>query len=126
MPIGWIAKKDVAALLAEAIFNPELAGSSFVVSGLENVDVTYLARKFSIGLEVNITYYSMPPRDFGTIMDKMIGAGAGKGIEEMYKQIADTRQYPLMFSHQIEEVLEKLPVRMTLLKNGWRKTKSIF
>jgi uncharacterized protein YbjT (DUF2867 family) len=65
MPIGWIATKDVAALVAEAIFKPELAGSSFLVSGLENINGSQLAQKFTMGLAETISYFSLPPKDFG-------------------------------------------------------------
>lgn len=113
MPVGWIATQDVAALVAEAIYRPELAGSSFQVSGLENLDGSQLARKFTMGLGEPIAYYSMPPKDFGAILDGLYGPGAGKGAEDVYQQIADSSEYPVMFSDQMEEVLTKLPVKMT-------------
>jgi uncharacterized protein YbjT (DUF2867 family) len=117
MPIGWIATKDVAALVAEAIFKPELAGSSFLVSGLENINGSQLAQKFTMGLAETISYFSLPPKDFGLILDNLYGAGAGKGAEEVYQQIVDTRQYPILFSNQMEEILKKLPVRMTSVQD---------
>ena len=49
-------------------------------------------------------------------MDSLFGAGAGKGAEEMYQQIADTKQYPVMFSPNMSDVLEKLPVKMTSIE----------
>jgi hypothetical protein len=58
----------------------------------------------------------MPPKDFGQILDTLYGAGAGKGAEEVYQQIADTKQYPLMFSSNLSDVLEKLPVKMTSIE----------
>jgi uncharacterized protein YbjT (DUF2867 family) len=77
MPIGWIATQDVAALVAEAIFKPELAGSSFLVSGLENLNGKQLAEKFSIGLNETIGYYPMPPKQFGEILDTLYGVRCG-------------------------------------------------
>ncbi|MFN7686417.1 MAG: SDR family oxidoreductase [Sphingobacteriales bacterium] len=116
MPIGWIATQDVAAFVAEAIFKPELAGESFLVSGIENLTGNQLAEKFSVGLNQKVSYYPMPPKDFGQILDTLYGAGAGKGAEEVYQQIADTKQYPLMFSSNMSDVLEKLPVKMTSIE----------
>jgi uncharacterized protein YbjT (DUF2867 family) len=116
MPIGWIATQDVAAFVAEAIFKPELAGESFLVSGIENLTGNQLAEKFSVGLNQKVSYYPMPPKDFGQILDTLYGAGAGKGAEEVYQQIADTKQYPLMFSSNLSDVLEKLPVKMTSIE----------
>lgn len=116
MPVGWIATQDVAAFVAEAIFKPELAGESFLVSGIENLTGNQLAEKFSIGLNQKISYFPMPPKDFGQILDSLFGAGAGKGAEEMYQQIAETKQYPVMFSPNMTDVLEKLPVKMTSIE----------
>ena len=62
MPIGWIATKDVTALVAEAIYSPHLAGQSFQVSGIENLTGEQLAEKFSIGLGKKIQYRQMPPK----------------------------------------------------------------
>ena len=117
MPIGWIATKDVAALVAEAIYKPELAGNSFLVSGLENLNGTDLALKFSTGLNEKITFYPMPPKEFGQILDGLFGPGAGKGAEEAYQQFADSKQYPLMFSPEMPNIIEKLPVKMTSIED---------
>lgn len=116
MPIGWIVTNDVASLVAEAIFKPELAGQSFQVSGLENLTGNQLAKKFSIGLNKEITYRQMPPKDFGKILDGLFGDGAGKGAEAMYQEITDSKNYPVMFSPNMHEVLKKLPVNMTSIE----------
>lgn len=47
MPVGWIATRDVAALVATALYSPHLAGQSFQVSGMENLTGNMLADKFS-------------------------------------------------------------------------------
>ena len=86
------------------------------MSGIENLTGNQLAEKFSIGLNQKISYFPMPPKDFGQILDSLFGAGAGKGAEEMYQQIADTKQYPVMFSPNMTDVLEKLPVKMTSIE----------
>ncbi len=117
MPVGWIVTKDVAALVAEAVYKPELAGNSFLVSGLENLNGNDLALKFSLGLNEKITYHPLPPKEFGQILDGLFGPGAGKGAEEVYQQIADTKQYPVMFSPEMPDVLEKLPVKMTSIED---------
>lgn len=126
MPIAWIATKDVAALVAEAIFKPELAGKSFLVSGIENLRGNELAQKFSIGLNQTISYYALPPKDFGQILDGLFGAGAGKGAEDMYQQIADTKQYPVMFSPDMSSVLEQLPVKMTSIEDWVSQHSQVF
>jgi uncharacterized protein YbjT (DUF2867 family) len=117
MPVGWVATQDVAALVAQAIFSPQLAAQSFMVSGLENLNGTQLAEKFSIGLKEKVSYYAMPPKQFGKILDGLYGTGAGKGAEEVYQQIADTKPYPVMFSPQMPDVLKKLPIKMTPIED---------
>jgi uncharacterized protein YbjT (DUF2867 family) len=126
MPVGWIATQDVAALVAAAIYKPELASSSFMVSGLENLTGSQLAEKFSIGLGERIDYYPLPPQRFGEILDSILGAGAGKGIADFYQFITDTRQYPVMFVHEMPAVLEKLPVKMTPIEDWVRQYSQAF
>jgi uncharacterized protein YbjT (DUF2867 family) len=126
MPVGWIATKDVAAFVTEAIYKPELSGNSFLVSGSENLNGKQLAKKFSIGLNEAISYYAMPAKQFGQISDNLFGAGAGKGAEEMYQQIADTKRYPVMFSPDIPNVLEKLPVKMTRIEDWVSQHAQVF
>ncbi|MBS4040882.1 MAG: NmrA family NAD(P)-binding protein [Flavobacteriales bacterium] len=116
MPIGWIATKDVAQFVAQAIYSPHLAGQSFQISGVENLTGRQLANKFSIALNKPVQYRQMPPREFGKILDGLFGEGAGKGAEKMYQEITDTKQYPIMHSYSLSEVLEKLPVKMTSIE----------
>lgn len=126
MPVGWIATKDVASFVAEAIFKPELAGESFQVSGIENLTGNQLAQKFSIGLNQSISYFPMPPKYFGQILDNLYGAGAGKGAEEVYQQIADTKQYPVMFAPDMHLVLKKLPIKMTSIEDWVAQHSHVF
>jgi uncharacterized protein YbjT (DUF2867 family) len=126
MPIGWIATRDVAALVAEAVYHPELAGESFLVSGTENLTGKQLAEKFTIGLGESITYYPLPPKEFGKILDNLYGAGAGKGAEEMYQRIADSKQYPVMYAPDMPDVLKKLPVSLTSIEDWVRQNKAAF
>jgi uncharacterized protein YbjT (DUF2867 family) len=125
MPVGWIATKDVARLIVKAIESPHLAGSNFLVSGVENLTGLQLATKFSIGLGRNIAYYAMPPADFGKILDSVFGEGAGKGAEEVYQQIADTKVYPPMHV-PMESVLQQLPIDMTPMEDWVKQHSSQF
>ncbi|MBX2897030.1 MAG: NmrA family NAD(P)-binding protein [Cyclobacteriaceae bacterium] len=117
MPVGWIATQDVAALVAEAIYKPELAGQSFQVSGLENLTGSQLANKFSICLDKEKTYRQMPPKEFGKILDGLYGEGAGQGAVAMYQEITNSKNYPVMFAHNMPDVLKKLPVKMTSIED---------
>jgi hypothetical protein len=68
----------------------------------------------------------MPPKDFGKILDSIYGPGAGKGAEEVYQQIADTGIYPVMFSNEMETVLQKLTVKMAPLEVWVEQHKAVF
>ncbi len=125
MPIGWIATQDVASLIVAAIERPELAGSEFMVSGLENLNGPALAQRFSEALERPIDFYAMPPSEFGQILDNVFGPGAGKGAAGFYQQLHDTQQFPPMFV-EMKPVLEKLPVRITPLKEWIVQHKTAF
>lgn len=116
MPIGWIATKDVAQFVAEAIYSPHLTGQSFQISGVENLSGHQLAQKFSIALNKPIQYRQMPPKEFGKILDRLFGEGAGKGAETMYQEITDSKQYPSMHSATLTEVLQQLPIKMTSIE----------
>jgi uncharacterized protein YbjT (DUF2867 family) len=126
MPVGWIATRDVAALVAKALYSPNLAGQSFQVSGMENLTGNMLADKFSIGLEKRITYRQLPPADFGKILDGLFGPGAGKGAETMYQEITDTGNYPVMYNPDMAAVLEKLPITMTHIEEWVREQHAVF
>lgn len=126
MPVGWIATNDVAALVAEAIYSPHLAGQSFKVSGTENLTGNQLAEKFTIGLNKKIGYKQMPPKEFGKILDGLFGEGAGRGAEAMYQEITDTKRYPVMFAPEMTDVLEKLPIKMTPIENWVAQNSAVF
>lgn len=110
--IGWIAAEDVGALVAAAIERPELAGSMFNVSGLENLDGRELAERFTQALGRPIRYVAMEPEEFGAVLDKVFGPGAGAGAAAEYRRMRDEPDPTPMF-HAMPPVLAKLPVRMT-------------
>jgi len=113
MPIGWIASRDVSAFVVEALYKPELAGQSFMVSGLDNLTGNALAEKFSIGLNEKIGFYAMPPQEFGDILSNFVEESAARGVQAYYEMLASQPVYPSKFNPDMKEVLEKLPVKMT-------------
>lgn len=126
MAIGWIGTENVAELVAEAAFHSELAGNSYQISGLENVNGEQLANEFSKALERPIKYYAMPPKEFGKILDDTFGVGAGAGAEAMYQQIIDTKQYPVLYVEGMQEVLQALPVKMTSVYEWVSQNRQLF
>lgn len=113
MPIGWITSRDVSAFVVEALYKPELAGQSFMVSGLDNLTGNALAEKFSIGLNEKIGFYAMPPQEFGDILSNFVEESAARGVQAYYEMLASQPVYPSKFNPDMKAVLEKLPVKMT-------------
>jgi len=125
MPIGWIASKDVGAIVAEALYKPELSGQSFKISGLENLKGNDLAQKFSIVLGKDISYYAMPPKEFGDILKGFMEQEAANSIQQYYQSLADAEEYPEKFV-PMQDVLKKLPVKMTLMEEWVKENREVF
>jgi len=121
MPIGWIASKDVSALVVEAIYNTKLKADAFQVSGLENLKGEDLADRFSKGVAEQIVYYSQPAKEFGEILTPFVGEAGAAGVASYYEGLQSAREFPPKFNPNMEAVLEKLPVKMTSVEE-WAKT----
>lgn len=126
MPIGFIASRDVSAFVVEALYRPELSRQSFVISGLDNLKGNDLAEKFSIGLGEKINFYAMPPQEFGDKLSILVGEESARGVQGYYEMLASLPEYPTKFNPNLQEVLEKLPVKMTPMEEWVKTHKEIF
>lgn len=126
MPIGWIASRDVSAFVVEAIYSPELKEDAFQISGMENLKGNDLANRFSIGVEEQITYYTQPAKEFGEILKPFVGEEGAAGVASYYEGLQNATEYPPKFNPNMKEVLEKLPVKMTSVKDWARINREIF
>lgn len=126
MPIGWIASRDVSALVVEAIYNPNLTADSFRVSGLENLTGNELADRFSKGVGEKITYYTQLPAEFKAILSPFVGEAAAAAVASSYEILQNATEYPSKFNPSMHEVLEKLSVEMTSLEAWVRRNKGFF
>ncbi|GAB3642610.1 SDR family oxidoreductase [Spirosoma arcticum] len=126
MPVGWIASDDVSALVAAALQRPDLAGSNWSISGLENPDGPALAQAFSEGLGRDLTYYAMPPQDFGAIMNGLFGPGAGDEVAAAYQQMWDDPTQRPNYRADMTPVLAQLPVRMTSIQEWVAQHRAAF
>ncbi|MCP2025184.1 uncharacterized protein YbjT (DUF2867 family) [Flavobacterium sp. HSC-32F16] len=126
MPIGYIASRDVSAFVAEALYKPEFSGRSFMVSGLDNLKGNDLAEKFSIGLDEKIDFYAMPPQEFGDKLSILVGEESARGVQGYYEMLANLPVYPIKFNPNLQEVLEKLPVKMTPMEQWVKIHKEFF
>lgn len=120
---AWIASQDVGAFVVAALERPELAGQHFKVSGLENVNGPELAEQFTRALGRPITYYAMEPEEFGAVLDKVFGPGAGAGAVVEYRKM---RSNPPVMFHDMPPVLAQLPVEMTSLEAWVRQHRHAF
>lgn len=126
MPIGWIASRDVSAFVVEAIYNEDLKADSFKVSGLENLKGDELASKFSEGVEEEIVYYTQKPQEFGDILKPFVGEAGANSVAAFYEMLQNSTEYPSKFNPQMNKILEKLPVKMTLLAEWANENKNYF
>jgi uncharacterized protein YbjT (DUF2867 family) len=122
--IGWVTSKDVASLIVASIEKPELAGRSFLVSGMEKLTGIELAACFSKGLGRKITYYAMPPKEFGALLDTEFGPGAGAKAANEYQKLWDKKEFQETY-FDMKEVLEFLPVKMTTMEEWVKEHGSI-
>ena len=126
MPIGWIASRDVSAFVVEAIYNPALLADTFQVSGLENLKGNDLADRFSIGAGEKIVYYAQPPGEFKDILAPFVGEAAAEAVAAYYEGLEIAEGYPSKFNQHMDDVLKKLPVKMTSLQEWAKNNKDFF
>lgn len=110
--MGWLACRDICALVVAALERPELAGNRYKVSGIEAPVGPELARMFSRALGRTITYYAMAPEEMGAVLDRLYGPGSGDRIAEMYRKEQNDPD-PEPNYHDMTPVLQALPVTMT-------------
>ena len=111
MQVHWISSQDMGALVTAALEHPELAGSYFEVSNTERLNGTDLAGQFSLALGRDITYYAMPPAEFGAILNNIFGAGAGDAVARDYQMLLDKPEQQTKYLTQPEVALKKLGVK---------------
>ncbi|GAB4510903.1 MAG: SDR family oxidoreductase [Anaerolineae bacterium] len=123
--IGWIATRDLAALIVAALEHPEVAPAEWAVSGVENLTGTALAARFSEGLGREIAYYPLPLDAFGAALDEMLGAGASEGVLPGYRLLRDHPEKITNWT-DMRPILEKLPVQMTNVVDWVREHAFLF
>lgn len=100
--IGWLPTVDLARMIVFALSRPELSGAVFDVSGDKAYDGAQLARAFSEALGKDISYYLMPPKEFGAFIDEAAGReGAGAEAAAYYQMLWDNPDFrPLVHFDQ--------------------------
>lgn len=126
MPIGWIASRDVSAFVVEAIYNKDLKADTFKISGMENLKGNDTAVQFSKGVEREIAYYPQKPQEFGDILKPFVGEAGASSVAAYYEMLQNASEYPSKFNSKMNEILEKLPVKMTSLAHWAKENKDYF
>lgn len=112
--MGWIASRDLCALVAAAIERPQLAGQVFRVSGVEAVTGPELATIFSQVLGRSLSYQTLTPQQMKEALEAAFGPGSGDAVANEYAlDQADTN--PPRKYYDMTAVLAALPVKMTRL-----------
>jgi len=117
--IGWLPSSDMAKATVAALENKRLAGSNFIISGKQTLDGNQLQQAFTKGLKRSVEYYAMPPKDFGDILDSIMGEGAGEAVAAEYQAIWDGHIQPKLYA-EMNQTLDKLGIEFMDLKD-WVK-----
>lgn len=123
MQIGWIASRDVSAFVVEAIYSSNLTSDTFRVSGLENLKGNDLADQFSKGVGEKIVYYAQPAAEVKGILAPFVREAAAAAVASSYQILKNGSEYPSKYNPKMNEVLKKLPVKMTSLEEWARENK---
>lgn len=101
--------------MVAALERPALAGRSFQVIGMENPDGAELAAAFAAALSRPVRYQAMPPAEFGAILDRVFGPGAGTGAASEYERLWHSGENPRLHV-SMDTVLAELPVSMLTVR----------
>lgn len=110
--MGWIAARDVSALVVAALERPQFVGRLFRVSGVEAPTGAELAAAFADALGRPFRYRTMTPNEMRAALDSAYGPGAGDYVAEEYALDQADPNPPAKY-YEMAEVLRDLPVRMT-------------
>lgn len=126
MEVHWIASEDMGSFVVSALEKPELSGSKFAVAGTQRLNGSRLAEEFSKGLDREVKYEVMPPTEFGAILNKAFGPGAGDEITKDYQQLHDEPEKRKKYLLDMGPVLEKLPIKPTSVSEWVARNKAAF
>lgn len=125
--IGWLPTADLARMIVYALQHPELNGLIADVSGLEAYTGPELAQVFSEGLERDLGYYPMPPREFGGIIDELFGVpGAGDGAADFYQILWDRPDFRPPMHFDQTALQKQIPTARTTLLDWVRQHRNSF
>ena len=84
----WISAADAARFALAALDKPQLASRSFDVGGPQAVTGPEIAAAFSSALGREIQFESVPPGEFGAVMEPFVGTAGAESLAKLYTYIA--------------------------------------
>ena len=120
MSLSWLPCQDLASLTVAALERPHLAGSTFHISGIEQLDGNQLAGQFARALGRSISYRPLPPPEFEAILSGFMPAPVAAEVAGGYQKMWDHPEQRPAFTADMRPVLEALPVAMTPMQE-WVK-----
>lgn len=124
LPLQWISHEDAAAFSAAAFALQGHPAEAVMICGPEMLTGPQMARSFSRALGRDITFRSMPPHEFGAIMDRVMGGG-GDAVAALYEAVATN---PDLMATRIDHaaLLARLPIRPVSLEDFARRHAAAF
>lgn len=116
----WVCHDDVAQFVVKAFQTPTLKRATVAVCGPERLTGDDIAERLSRGLGRTIRFRSMPPREFGEVLDRAMGPGTGERVVGFYEGLLAA---PERFSSNVDlaAALERLPITPTTVEAWSRK-----
>jgi NAD(P)H dehydrogenase (quinone) len=111
--IPWISLEDAAAFSVLALQRPELAGSTFDISGAEALTGKETAAKFAKVFNRPFTYQQIPIDAFERGLNQVYGEPIGTGIAQIYRW---RTAHPEKDDVDINATLQKFPIKLTVFE----------
>lgn len=117
--VQFISHEDVAAFAVAAFQRPRAADAVYQLAGPERLGGEDVAERLTRTLGRTITFRSMPPAEFGAVLDGVFGPGAGDDATAFYEASLND---PSLIStdFDIAPVLDALPIELTPLETWAR------
>lgn len=122
--LQWISHRDAAAFAVAAFARPTGEAMAIAISGPETLTGPDIARSFTRALRRSIAFRPMPPREFGAIVDRVVGGG-GDAVAAFYEAVFDD---PDLMSSTVDhdEALSLLPIVPTSMEAFVRDNEALF
>ena len=120
-----MSHQDGAKFAVAAFQRPELANAAYDLAGPESLTGPEVAERMSAALGRTITFRSMPPSEFGAILDAAFGPGAGASATAFYEAAMEN---PALVSTSVDltVALRDLPITPLGLTEWAGGMKSVF